>query len=439
MEAIWAGTGVEIWGRHGGLPLRWFCICHGVGATPCGCPGICADAGQTRRVVSVNAPGHNLIDFPNHAICFSHVGANTENVGFLGDLVRILGVAMMSNQLSRRSVLASLAAGGFLAHSGFARFGIAEARQPFTAAQALEKIKAGRKIPVILDTDIGDDIDDTWALVLLLKSRQLDVRLVVGDNRNALYRGKLIAKLLEVAGRTDIPVGLGVGLEDRPGRQSPWIGDYDLKKYPGKVHEDGVQAIIDTIRSSPEPVTLICIGPVQNIAEVLKRAPDVAQNARFVGMHGSVYKGYGGSKEISAEYNVKVDPKALQAVFAASWEVTITPLDTCGLVHLTGEKFRKVYESSDKLVRAVMDNYQVWRETQAKKQLPPPERSSTLFDTVAIYLAQSEELTEMETLSLTVTDDGFTRIDPNGRPVRAAVRWKDLGAYEDWLVEHLIS
>jgi len=345
----------------------------------------------------------------------------------------------MSFRVSRRSVLTSLVASGFLAKSSFNRLAFGESDDHFTAAQALEKLKAGNKIPVILDTDIGDDIDDTWALVLLLKLSQLDVRLIVGDNRNALYRAKLIAKLLEVAGRTDIPVGLGIGVEDRPGRQSRWIGDYDLKSYPGKVHEDGVQAIIDTIRNSPEPVTLICIGPVQNIGEVLKRAPDVARHARFVGMHGSVYKGYGGSQEISAEYNVKVDPKALQTVFAADWEITITPLDTCGLVHLTGEKFRKVYECSDKLVRTLMENYQVWREAGEKKQLPPPNQSSTLFDTVAIYLAQAENLTEMETLSLVVTDDGFTRIDSSGRPVRAAVRWKDMAAYEDWLVERLTT
>ena len=56
------------------------------------------------------------------------------------------------------------------------------------------------RIPVILDTDIGDDIDDTWALVLLLKSPELDLKLVVGDQGKPLYRARLIAKLLQVAG-----------------------------------------------------------------------------------------------------------------------------------------------------------------------------------------------------------------------------------------------
>ncbi len=307
----------------------------------------------------------------------------------------------------------------------------------FTAAQALKAVVSGKKIPVILDTDIGDDIDDTWALCLLLKSPELDLRLVVGDEYNALYRAKLIAKLLQTAGRTDIPVGIGLRPEDHGGRQAAWVNDYDLASYPGKIHENGVQAIIDTIRQSDEPITLICIGPVPNIAEALKQAPDIAQKSRFVGMHGSIYKGYGGSEQISAEYNVKLVPDALQAVFQAPWEITLTPLDTCGLVQLRGDKFRRVFECQNPLIRALMQNYQLWREAQEKRLLPPPTESSTLFDTVAVYLAYAESLTEIEEVSCIVTDDGFTRIDPAGRPVRAAVHWKDLGAFEDHLVQRL--
>jgi hypothetical protein len=137
-------------------------------------------------------------------------------------------------------------------------------------------------VPVILDTDIGDDIDDTWALALLLKSPELDLKLVVGDYGEAPYRARLLAKLLERAGRTNVPVGIGLDIAPRgDGRQAAWVKDYNLQSYPGKVHADGVQAIIDTIMSSPQPVTLICIGPVPNIAEALKREPRIAEHARF--------------------------------------------------------------------------------------------------------------------------------------------------------------
>ncbi|MDE0284190.1 MAG: nucleoside hydrolase, partial [Gammaproteobacteria bacterium] len=103
------------------------------------------------------------------------------------------------------------------------------------------------RIPIILDSDIGDDIDDTWALLMLLRMPQFDVKLVVSDFGNAIYRCRLFAKLLELTGRTDIPIGVGLGREDQPGRQSGWIGDYRLEDYPGVVRRDGVQALIDTI------------------------------------------------------------------------------------------------------------------------------------------------------------------------------------------------
>jgi len=295
------------------------------------------------------------------------------------------------------------------------------------------------RIPVILDTDIGDDIDDTWALALLLKSPELDLELAVGDYGEAQYRARLLAKFLERAGRSDVPVGIGLDIAPHgEGRQAAWVKDYDLKSYPGKVHADGVQAIIDTVMNSPQPVTLICIGPVPNIAEALKREPRIAQKARFVGMQGSVRVGYGGAKEPQIEWNVKCNPKALQQVFGAPWDITITPLDTCGLVILSGDKYRRVRDSANPTTADLIANYRLWVTGDTK--LPgdmADQRSGTLFDTVAVYLATRQDFCEMEQLGLRVTDDGFTVIDPAARKVNVAVSWKDLGAFEDLLVNRL--
>lgn len=289
------------------------------------------------------------------------------------------------------------------------------------------------KISVILDTDIGSDIDDTWALAMMLKSPELDVKLVVSDTGNTTYRSKIIAKMLEVGGRTDVPVGIGIHLSGNAGPQEPWVREYELKSYPGTVYEDGVSALIDTIMSSSEPITLICIGPVPNIGAALEREPRIAERARFVGMHGSVRLGYGGSKEISAECNVVNYTKACQKVFTADWDMTITPLDTCGIVKLEGEKYRAVYECKEPLTQALIENYRFW----AKNSPESERRSSTLFDTVAIYLAFSEELLIMEKLGIRVTDDGYTVIDDNAKQINCATEWKDLPAFEDLLVQRL--
>ena len=294
-------------------------------------------------------------------------------------------------------------------------------------------------IPVILDTDIGDDIDDTWALALLLKSPELDLKLVVGDYGKAQYRARLLAKFLDRAGRSDVSVGIGLDIAPHgEGGQAAWIADYEIKSYPGKVQADGVQAIIDTVMKSPQTVTLICIGPVPNIAEALKREPRIVEHARFVGMQGSVRAGYGGVKQPEAEWNVKCDPKACQQVFTAGWDMTITPLDTCSLVTLTGDKYRRVREATDGIAANVIANYRAWAASDAK--LPAglaDRRSSTLFDTVAVYLAIQQDQLVMEKLGIRVTDDGRTVIDPAAKQVNVATKWKDLGAFEDFLVERL--
>ena len=297
-------------------------------------------------------------------------------------------------------------------------------------------------IPVILDTDIGDDIDDTWALLMLLRMSQFDLKLAVGDYGNAIYRARLLAKLLELTGRSDVPIGVGVDQVDEPGGQSDWLGDYRLQDYPGTIHRDGVQALIDTIKASPEPVTLLCIGPVPNIADALRRDPSITDNARIVGMYGSVFIGYDGESEPAAEWNVRVDPQSLQEVFAAPWDCTITPLDTCGLVRLEGENYRRIHESDDPWLDALIENYEAWLPgaSYMDPDTDPSKISSTLFDTVAVYLAAEQDLVEMQDLSLRVTDDGYTVIDEvDGRIVHCATSWKDLPAFEKKLTEILIG
>jgi inosine-uridine nucleoside N-ribohydrolase len=299
---------------------------------------------------------------------------------------------------------------------------------------------APARIPVILDTDIGSDIDDTWALAMMLKSPELDLKLIVTDTGDTTYRAKIVARMLEIGGRTDVPVGIGVPLNKAPDPQAPWVEGYELSHYPGPVHEDGVGAIVDTIMNSPEPVTLICIGPVPNIAAALAREPTIAGRARFVGMHGSIRRGYGGSAEVSAEYNVVSYVHSCQVAFAAPWDVTITPLDTCGIVRLEGKKYRAVRDCRDPLVQALIENYRIWTEhCQWAHDIDAETYTSVLFDTVAIYLAFSEELLVMEKLPIRVTDDGYTVVHDDAKLINCATDWKNLAAFEDLLVDRLTN
>lgn len=294
--------------------------------------------------------------------------------------------------------------------------------------------------PVILATDIGDDIDDTWALGLLLRSPELDLKLVMTEYGKAQYRAKLLAKFLQATGHSHVPVAVGPDVEPRGvGGQADWVKDYDLGSYPGKVHTDGLQALIDTIMQSKSPVTVISIGPTPNVAAALAREPRIAQRARFVGMDGSLRIGYGGAKTPAAEWNVKADVKAAQRALGAAWDITITPLDTCGLVTLEGAQYHRVLECAHVIPATIIQNYRLWSRANDKQNQDAEHRSSVLFDTVAVYLAVTPELCKMERLGVRVTDDGFTVIDEHAKSMSVATEWKDLDGYRNFLVNRLIG
>jgi inosine-uridine nucleoside N-ribohydrolase len=296
-------------------------------------------------------------------------------------------------------------------------------------------------IPVILDTDIGSDIDDTWALVMLLNCPELAPKLIVTAVADVRFRAHLTAKFLHVVGRTDVPIGIGIeNGRSSPPFQKPWLDGYDVSTYPGVLHEDGVRAMIDTIMASPDPVTVISIAPATNIARALELEPRIAEKCRFVGMHGSVVVGYNGYPKQSIENNVMLDIPALRKVFAAPWiEKTITPLDTCGTILLEGERYRRIYESPDPMLKALIENYQAWAKVvSGEANIGYTERgSSTLFDTVAVYLAYARDLLNIEPIRLAITDQGFTDPDPAGDEIQVAMTWRDKEAFYDHLVERL--
>ncbi len=303
----------------------------------------------------------------------------------------------------------------------------------------------GRPIPVIFDTDIGTDIDDTWALAQLLRSRELDPKLILTTAGDLAFRTTVAAKFLAAAGRTDIPIGRGVKSRATPEHlrnQEPWIKDYDLAKYPGEIVEDGVGRMIRLIAASPEPVTIIAVAPSTNLAAALARAPGIAARCWLVGMFGSFAVGYSGGPPASAETNVRVDPAALRAVLAAPWrDVLLTPLDTCNFAVLAGENYRRIWNAvDDPTLRAVIENYCVFAPRVDWMRCDFfTSRSTVLFDCVAVYLAYAEKFVETETVRFRISDDGFTVRDDHGDfTARVAVRWRDLPAFEEHLTTRLL-
>ncbi|HVM55672.1 MAG TPA: nucleoside hydrolase [Acidimicrobiales bacterium] len=279
---------------------------------------------------------------------------------------------------------------------------------------------------VVLDTDIGTDVDDTWALVQTLRTPALDLRLVTTVAGNTAYRARAAAALLAAAGRPDIPVATGIGGAGRPDEPQPSLAAAS----PTDEFADGIDALV---AACAEPVTIVAIGPLTNVAAALARDPAIADRARLVAMAGSVHLGHRGGPGPVAEYNAATDVAATRAVLRAPWDVLLTPLDTCGTVFLDGDRYQRVCGSRhDPLIDALLASYREWLDHVGRPDLFD-RRSTTLYDCVAVHLAHDESLWEIEDVPLAIGDDGVMRIDDGEPAVRVALRWRDRDAFLDQL------
>lgn len=298
--------------------------------------------------------------------------------------------------------------------------------------------------PLIIDTDIGGDVDDTWTLGMLFRSDAVELKGITTETGDPLYRAALCAKLLETAGLAPVPIGLGKpGIKKRC-CQGEWLGDYripaafDLSRSP-------VSVIAETVRKSEVPVTLLAIGPLSNPADLVREAPDVIGKIDLVAMGGSVFRGYFGRETPSLEYNIMADAESAKTVFRAPWHsALLVPLDICGNVLLRGEKFQTLKRSDAVMAKAVMANHEIWCKWKlaAKEECPYKyEVESTLLaDPAAAALIVKPELAKIEELPLSVTDEGMTVVDRgNGTPMQVALDWHDVEEFYDLVLELLMK
>jgi purine nucleosidase len=215
--------------------------------------------------------------------------------------------------------------------------------------------------PIILDTDIGTDVDDLLALSLILCSPELELVGVTTVYGDVALRARMVRRLLTLRGVPDVPIAMGVRTPVLGKRAIYWGGhegqglltpEEEAAPLPD---EHAVDFIVRTVMARPGEVTLAAVGPLTNIALAFMREPRLTQAlAGLVIMGGSV----GGARALHlpwVEHNIRCDPEAAHIVFSAGAPMTVIPLDVTTRVNIRQADVERMRALGDPFHVAVAD------------------------------------------------------------------------------------
>jgi purine nucleosidase len=252
---------------------------------------------------------------------------------------------------------------------------------------------------VLIDTDIGDDIDDAFAVSLALRSPELKILGITTAFGQTGLRAQLTTHLLSTIGRSSIPVVAGIATPPRTAftQQHYAKGGDAIHTHAGSAPD----FILDQIRRHPGQITLIAIGPLTNLGAAIDQDPATFHELkRIVMMGGSIYKGYG-SPHPEPEWNIVCDIPAARKVFASGVPIFMMPLDAT-MLKLDETRRNELFAHKSPLNAQLSELYSEW--SQATKQPTP-----TLFDPMAVAFATHPDLCPTTALHLTIDDKGLTQ------------------------------
>jgi purine nucleosidase len=194
--------------------------------------------------------------------------------------------------------------------------------------------------------------------------------------------------------------------------QAAWANGFTS---PALGKESAADLMADQIKREHGALVLVAIGPLTNLADLLKEHPESKPLIkRIVLMGGSIARGYYPNTAATAEYNIASDAAASQAVFSSGIPISMAPLDVTARLQLEGPRLDKVFASGTPVAQALHDLYVLWRQTV------PAEWTPTLHDPMAVSLLIDPSLCTTKMLSIEIGNDGMTRV-VEGRAPNALV------------------
>jgi purine nucleosidase len=251
-----------------------------------------------------------------------------------------------------------------------------------------------QKYPILIDTDIGDDIDDALALALALRSPEIAlcaVTTVFGDTQR---RAQLAAHLLHIFAREDIPIAAGLQTPLQPRRcpsgvpQAVILDDCtDCGALP--MLSTAPELIVQTALAHHNRLTLLCLGPLTNVATALRIEPHLFMTIRRIIMMG------GTSGIPFPEWNVRNDATAARIVLAAGIPVTMLGWNVTTRCQLREEDIEHLRSNDSPQTQLLTQLIAIWQRHRPRWHPPLPYLHDllTVVALCAPQLLQFEEMT----------------------------------------------
>jgi purine nucleosidase len=259
---------------------------------------------------------------------------------------------------------------------------------------------AGRQ-KVIVDTDIGDDIDDSFALALVLSSPEFDLLGVSSAWGNTQLRARIVDRMLCETGNSAIPIVAGIsGTSKIRMDEAPWAQEMPA---PEKPYGPSVDFMLDQIRRYPNQITLLAIAPLTNVGAMIERDPDTFRKLkRVIIMGGSIHRGYNDLGYLpdhgpDAEYNIASDIPGARRLFASGVPLFVMPLDSTQ-IKLEEYKRELIFRHGTPLTDALTLLYHHWGQV-----------TPTLYDPVAVAFAIEPEICPTTPFHIEIDNEGYTR------------------------------
>ena len=270
-----------------------------------------------------------------------------------------------------------------------------------------------QKQKIIFDCDLGDDIDDAYALSLLLTMQEryeiMGITTCYGRTED---RARLAQKMLSETGQSNIPVYVGRNTS-KMNERSNWFAEqfYWAEGFPLNLQKPSASEFIQSsLKKFPGEVVIFSVGPVTNFADIIDQDPEVLKKAKAIyAMFGSFQIGYSAKAPIDAEWNVVVDIPAAKKFVHSGANIIFAGLDVTAMVKLDRPSREKILQRQSPLTNALSGLYVLWGN-----------ETPTLFDPVAIGMEAYPNLFKTEKVHIDVDDKGFTRIIP-GKTTNAEI------------------